>query len=95
MVMTMTTEIYKKKEHTRPSKETPNLGHFLKTPSECRCFHLSVRLIINKSDVRGCVHHSTIHQEKSNKMQQCIKTLFPIYVNLNMFRATHRPSLGA
>jgi len=34
-----------------------------------------------------------IHEEKSNKMQQCIKILF--YVKLNMFRATHRPSSGA
>jgi len=25
-------------------------------------------------------------------MQQCIKILFHIYVKLNMFRATHRPS---
>jgi hypothetical protein len=26
-----------------------------------------------KFDVRGSVHHSTIHKQKSNKMQQCIK----------------------
>jgi hypothetical protein len=26
-------------------------------------------------DVRGSVHHSTIHKEKSNKMQQCIRIL--------------------
>jgi len=32
---------------------------------------------------------------KSNKMQQCIKILFHIYMKLNMFRATHRPSSGA
>jgi len=25
-------------------------------------------------DVRGSVHHSTIHTEKSNKMQQCPST---------------------
>jgi len=44
-------------------------------------------------DVRGSVHHSTFHKEKSNKMQQCIKILFfHIYMKLNMFRATHRPS---
>ena len=37
-----------------------------------------------------------IHEEKSNKMQQCIKLLlFRIYMKLNMFRATHRPSSGA
>jgi hypothetical protein len=32
---------------------------------------------------------------KSNKMQQCNKILFLIYMELNMFRATHRPSSGA
>jgi len=42
------------------------------------------------------VHHSTIHKEKSNKMQQYIKILlFHIYMKLKMFRATHRPSSGA
>jgi hypothetical protein len=36
---------------------------------------------------------STIHKEKSNKMQQCIKILlFHMYTKLNMFRATHRSS---
>ena len=34
-----------------------------------------------------------IHEDKSNKIEQCIKILF--YVKLNMFRATHRPSSGA
>jgi hypothetical protein len=34
--------------------------------------------------------------KKSNKMQQCIKILFfHIYMKLNMFRATHRPSSGS
>jgi hypothetical protein len=38
---------------------------------------------------RGSVHHSTIHKEKSNKMQQCTKILlFHIYMKLNMFRAS-------
>jgi len=47
-------------------------------------------------DVRRSVHHSTIHKEKFIKMQQCIKILlFHIYMKLNMFRATHRPSSGA
>ena len=40
--------------------------------------------------------HTKIHKEKSNKMQQCIKILlFLIYMKLNMFRATNRPSSGA
>jgi hypothetical protein len=47
-------------------------------------------------DVLGSVNHSTIHKEKSNKMQQCMKILlFHIYMKLNMFRATHRPLSGA
>ena len=42
------------------------------------------------------VHHSKIHEEKSNKMQQCIKILlFTIYMKLDIFRATHRLSSGA
>jgi len=49
-----------------------------------------------KLDVCGSLHYSTIHKEKSNKMQQCIKILlFPVYMKLNMFRATHRPLSGA
>jgi len=36
-----------------------------------------------------------LSHKKSNKKQQCIKILFPIYMKLNMFRATHRPSSGA
>ena len=62
------------------------------------CEHSSIFLnVINlKLDVCGSVHHSTINKEKSNKMQQCIKILlFHIYMKLNMFRATHRPSSGA
>jgi hypothetical protein len=51
---------------------------------------------INRLDVRGSVHHGTIHKEKSNKMHQGIKiVLFHIYMKLNMFWATHRPSSGA
>jgi hypothetical protein len=43
-------------------------------------------------DVHGSVHHSTIHEEKSNKTQQCIKfVLFPIYIKLNTYCAWQRP----
>jgi len=35
------------------------------------------------------------HTEKSNKMQQYQNLLLHIYMKLNMFRATHRPSSGA
>jgi len=39
---------------------------------------------------------TSIHiKKKSNKMQQCIKILFHIYMKLNMFWATHRPSSRA
>jgi len=52
--------------------------------------------VLFQLDVRGSVQHNTIYKEKSNKMQQCIKiSLFRICMKLNMFRATHRPSLGA
>ena len=51
--------------------------------------------VLFKLNVRGSVHHSTIHKEKSNKVQQCINILlFHIYMKLNMLRATHRPSSG-
>jgi hypothetical protein len=50
----------------------------------------------NSLDVRGSVRHSTYHKEKSNKMQKCIKMLlFHIYIKLNMFWATNRPSSEA
>jgi hypothetical protein len=51
--------------------------------------------MICELDTRGSTHHSTIHEAKSNKMQQYIKILlFPIYIKLNVCRATHRPLLG-
>jgi hypothetical protein len=44
---------------------------------------------------KWCCRIIIIHKEKSNKMQQCIKILlFHIYVRLDIFRATHRPSSG-
>jgi len=33
-----------------------------------------------KSDVRGSVHHSTIHTEIANKMQQCIKIYYSMFI---------------
>jgi hypothetical protein len=36
-------------------------------------------------DVRGSVHHSTIHKEKSNKMQQYIKLFIISY----LYKAQH------
>ena len=36
-------------------------------------------------DVRGSVHHSTIHKEKTIKMQQCIK----IFIILYLYEAQH------
>ena len=36
-------------------------------------------------DVRGSVHHSTIHKEKSNKMQQGIKIYYSIYIYIYIY----------
>jgi hypothetical protein len=60
------------------------------TPKMNYCFKLL-------HDITELWHFAlTIHKEKSNKMQQCIKILlFRIYMKLNMFRVTHRPSSGA
>jgi len=51
-----------------------------------RCF----RFILVKELIMTYNSH-----RKSNKMQQCIKVSYYIYMKLNMFRATHRPSSGA
>jgi hypothetical protein len=60
------------------------------------CDPHKIQKSLGELDVRGSVHNSKIHKEKSNKMQQCIKILlFHIYMKLNMFRAEHRPSSGA
>jgi len=40
---------------------------------------------VQKLDVRGSVHHSTIRKEKSNKMQQCIK----IFIIPYLYEAQH------
>ena len=52
---------------------------------------------INQSSVNKPKYYdNTIHKEKSNKLKQCIKILlFHIYMKLNMFRTTHRPSSDA
>jgi hypothetical protein len=31
-------------------------------------------------DVSGSVHHSKIHKEKSNKIQQCMKCYYSIFI---------------
>jgi hypothetical protein len=42
------------------------------------------------------VHHSTIHKENPTRCNNVSKFLFfRIYMKLNMFRATQRPSSGA
>jgi hypothetical protein len=48
--------------------------------------------------LRGMVNdqeYSNNTQRKSNKIQQFIKILFHIYMKLNVFWVTHRPSSGA
>jgi hypothetical protein len=49
----------------------------------------------SRLDVRGSVHHSIIHIENPTRWNSSSKFLFRIYMKLNMFRATHGPSLGA
>jgi hypothetical protein len=49
----------------------------------------------NKLDVCGSVHHSIIHKDNPTSCNSVSKFLFHIYIKLNMFRATHRPSSGA
>jgi len=62
----------------------------------CHLMLFSEAITVVSLDVRGSVHHSKIHKEKSNKIQQCIKILlFHIYMKLSMFWATHCPSSGA
>jgi len=36
--------------------------------------------IVQSLDVRGSVHHSTIHTEKSKKMQQSINIYYSIFI---------------
>jgi hypothetical protein len=35
---------------------------------------------LNKLDVHGSMHHSTIHKERSNKMEQCIDFYYSIFI---------------
>ena len=49
----------------------------------------------NRFDVRGSVHHSIIHKENPTRCNSVLKFLFHVYMKLNMFRATYRPSSGA
>jgi hypothetical protein len=48
-------------------------------------FDMMGQKVLCKLDVRGSVHHSTIHKEKSNKMQQCIK----IFIIPYLYEAQH------
>jgi hypothetical protein len=45
--------------------------------------------------IRGSMHHSIIYKENPTRCNNVSKFLFHIYIKLNMFRATHRPSSGA
>jgi hypothetical protein len=64
--------------------------------SQCLVF---LFVVFRKSDygivVRGSVHISRVHTEKSNKMHHCIKIYYSIFIWSSLFRATHRPSSGA
>jgi hypothetical protein len=56
------------------------------------CFELNEELV-----GRGSVHHSTILIEKNPTRCNSLSKLYYslIYMKLDMFRATHRPSSGA
>ena len=78
------------------SSNTFSINHALKLPTHPGRTEVNVTQKQVFFYVHGSAHHSTIHTEKSNKMQQCIEILlFHIYMKLNMFRATHHPSSGA
>jgi hypothetical protein len=64
-------------------------------PSDSNCHKEHLNWNLELMFVDHNVHHSKIHKEKSNKMQNYIQILlFQVYMKLDMFRATHRPSLG-
>jgi len=44
---------------------------------EATCFNY---VIILRFDVRGSVHRSIIHTEIANKMQQCIKIYYSMFI---------------
>jgi len=46
-------------------------------------------------DVRGSVHYYIIRVKKIQQDATVYQNLFYIYMKLNKFRATHRPSSGA
>jgi len=48
----------------------------------CICPVSNLRLSLSPSqlDVRGSMHHRTIHIEKSNNIQQCIKIYYSIFI---------------
>ena len=74
------------------SASTPSTRHANRIHTHCHDECLEYVMNISVFDVRGSAHHSTIHKEKSNKMQQCIKiSLFHIYMKLNMFRGETPP----
>jgi hypothetical protein len=54
-----------------------------------------VKVPVCKLDVRGSLHHSIIHMQKIQQDAAVYQILFHIYIKLNMFRATYRPSSGA
>jgi len=71
------------------SSELGEYLYYAKIKSFC-----TVVTVVN-SDVRGSVHCSIIHKENPTRCNSVSKFLFHIYIRLNMFRATHRPSSGA
>jgi len=75
--------------HTTFSQHNISWGLWACLPDQNLQFEFYLRGMVNDQE------YSNNPQRKSNKMQQCIKILFHIYMKLNIFRATHRPSSGA
>jgi len=61
--------------------------------NKTRFYKIFVTQCVCEHDIHGSVHHSTIHKEYPTRRSNVSKfLLFRIYMKLNMFRATHRPS---
>ena len=55
-----------------------------KTQKQCRKLQCTRKYVDIKAnftfDVRGSMHHSIIHTEIANKMQQCIKIYYSMFI---------------
>jgi hypothetical protein len=70
------------KKGRRRDFRTYSKSHFTFCALQFNHYNLSQQMhtIVFKLDVRGSVHHSAIHTEKSNKTQQCNKIYYSIFI---------------